>query len=110
MPRKQCTIDGCQSRSVARQMCNLHYVRWQRHGDPHYQSPRIPTGPLVDALREAASARGMSLRALMGSKTEVERLYRLSNTDTVCLFEADRICITALGLTVDEVYGQDIAC
>ena len=31
---KQCSIDGCEKRHVARGFCRQHYQRWQRHGDP----------------------------------------------------------------------------
>lgn len=31
---KTCTIPGCETRVTARGLCNLHYSRWRRHGDP----------------------------------------------------------------------------
>lgn len=29
-----CHIEGCERASKTRGMCNLHYLRWLRHGDP----------------------------------------------------------------------------
>ena len=29
-----CSVDGCDRRYRARGFCNLHYLRWRRHGDP----------------------------------------------------------------------------
>lgn len=34
-PTKTCTIDECgNTKIMARGMCNMHYLRWYRHGDP----------------------------------------------------------------------------
>jgi len=32
-----CTVEGCDSKAYKRQMCNAHYIRWRRHGDPSIQ-------------------------------------------------------------------------
>lgn len=29
-----CTVNGCTGRATRRGWCNMHYVRWQRHGSP----------------------------------------------------------------------------
>jgi hypothetical protein len=29
-----CLLDGCESPVKARGMCNTHYTRWRKHGDP----------------------------------------------------------------------------
>ena len=34
MPSKVCSIEECEKKSVCRDMCDMHYSRWQRHGDP----------------------------------------------------------------------------
>lgn len=31
---RECSIDGCHSRVVARGWCSRHYQRWKNHGDP----------------------------------------------------------------------------
>lgn len=31
---KICSVEGCQSRSIARGYCSPHYGRWRHHGDP----------------------------------------------------------------------------
>lgn len=35
-----CSIDGCERPVHGHGWCNTHYRRWQRHGDPLWQSPR----------------------------------------------------------------------
>jgi hypothetical protein len=35
--RRMCSIHGCQREAVALDMCDLHYRRWRRHGDPLYK-------------------------------------------------------------------------
>ncbi len=29
-----CTVDGCDLETVARELCQRHYMRWWRYGDP----------------------------------------------------------------------------
>lgn len=35
MPKSICSIDGCESTSIARGMCSMHYQRARSFGDPH---------------------------------------------------------------------------
>lgn len=32
--KKTCSVEGCERTVTARGMCNMHYLRWLRHGDP----------------------------------------------------------------------------
>lgn len=34
MNKRICTVAGCDNKTVARGMCNRHYLRWRNHGDP----------------------------------------------------------------------------
>ena len=34
MGRGGCRVDGCTSSAFLRELCNAHYCRWKRHGDP----------------------------------------------------------------------------
>lgn len=34
MTLKECTIDNCTAKVIARGWCSKHYTRWQRNGDP----------------------------------------------------------------------------
>lgn len=40
-----CTIDGCDKPRFSRAMCEPHYRRTRRHGDPHHVTPEWRTGP-----------------------------------------------------------------
>lgn len=31
---KDCSVPDCDGVAAARSMCNLHYMRWRRYGDP----------------------------------------------------------------------------
>lgn len=35
-----CTIDGCNKRVAGRGLCNMHWARWRRNGDPLVRSNR----------------------------------------------------------------------
>ena len=37
MPQ-ECLIVGCPKKVIARGMCNMHYTRWLRYGDPNFLS------------------------------------------------------------------------
>lgn len=39
MPKRTCSIDGCDGEHVARGWCNRHWHRWRQHGDPLYVRP-----------------------------------------------------------------------
>ena len=39
MTASVCVVEGCGKRVVARKLCNTHYRRWQRHGDPQASVP-----------------------------------------------------------------------
>lgn len=39
MGTKVCSIDECEKRRLAKGMCQMHYLRVKKHGDPHYLRP-----------------------------------------------------------------------
>lgn len=40
-PSRRCTVDGCDSKTVARGLCSKHWRKWRRYGDPtHVRLPR----------------------------------------------------------------------
>lgn len=41
----QCSIDACELpiRNKKRQLCNMHYLRWRRHGDVHWGEEKYLT-------------------------------------------------------------------
>lgn len=40
VPMRTCKIEGCENKHDARGYCQKHYLRYKRHGDPLYLSPR----------------------------------------------------------------------
>ena len=43
--RTYCQIDECGRRCVGRGMCDMHYRRWRRWGDPRVTHPNPRVGP-----------------------------------------------------------------
>lgn len=39
MSAKMCSVVGCEKRFLAKGMCQMHYLRVKKHGDPHYKRP-----------------------------------------------------------------------
>jgi hypothetical protein len=37
---RECAIEGCKRMVRTREMCNLHYRRYMKHGDPNYVMER----------------------------------------------------------------------
>lgn len=50
---KVCTVSDCQTKVAARGLCNLHYSRWKRHGDPMVFLPARHDGCSVDGCNGA---------------------------------------------------------
>lgn len=44
-PAPRCSIEGCEALMFCRSMCQSHYRRWYRHGDPLAVKPRPPRAP-----------------------------------------------------------------
>lgn len=48
---RKCSVDGCENRGDIRKgLCNLHYRRWRRHGDPlggGASPPQVTYAPIV---------------------------------------------------------------
>lgn len=38
----KCNVDGCEKKADTRQMCQMHYIRWYRHGDVNYNGKIAP--------------------------------------------------------------------
>lgn len=41
VPKRTCSIEGCEGTHSARGWCNRHYQRWLRWGDPTYSRPKF---------------------------------------------------------------------
>lgn len=39
MSEKICSVEGCEKKMLAKRMCQMHYLRVKKHGDPHYTRP-----------------------------------------------------------------------
>lgn len=50
LPRnnRKCSVEGCENHGDIRKgLCNMHYRRWRRHGDPLGGGPRLEKGEFV---------------------------------------------------------------
>lgn len=36
-----CSVEGCERKSEARELCNMHYIRFMKHGDVGTATPRL---------------------------------------------------------------------
>lgn len=59
---KICSMDGCGQPSTRRGWCEMHYVRWYRHGDPNViLKPKIARDPTctIEGCGKLHTARGL---------------------------------------------------
>jgi hypothetical protein len=51
---RQCSIDGCENRSLARDWCAKHYQRWQHNGSPTITKNKYPQrGSLIAFIEKS---------------------------------------------------------
>lgn len=56
MPKRTCSIDGCEKNVVARGWCTQHYQRWKNHGDPNTNMARVRgTCSIADCEKPSAA-------------------------------------------------------
>lgn len=62
LTHRACSIDDCGSPVRARELCNRHLLRLQRHGDPlggGFSRPQLPSGPCsINGCDKVASSAG----------------------------------------------------
>lgn len=71
-----CSIEGCESRVLARSWCSKHYNRWRNHGDPEWEPPAKLSTCSVDGCESATKARGYCSH-------HVERFYRYGDAEAI---------------------------
>lgn len=58
-PRKPCSVDGCAKPRHGQGWCGMHYVRWERYGDPLASAPETPERLCsIDGCGKPHKARG----------------------------------------------------
>ncbi|GAA2940792.1 HNH endonuclease signature motif containing protein [Glutamicibacter bergerei] len=55
---KICSIPECETRVSSRGWCNKHYRKWQRHGDPLGEAPKLPAHCSIDGCDRKRVSRG----------------------------------------------------
>lgn len=59
MAKRTCSVEGCEKPTVTRGWCQMHYVRWRRHGDPEALGWNPVEGSCsVDGCDDPAKSRG----------------------------------------------------
>lgn len=49
----KCSVPSCHAPALARSLCNRHYLRWKKYGDPQGGGPdKTPDGAPVNFLRQ----------------------------------------------------------
>lgn len=85
-----CTMEDCGRRAVARSLCQMHYMRWKRHGDA-----------------------GLGKRPGDWGERERHPLYQIwSNIKRRCFNESDRLFprYGGRGITLHAPWAQDFMC
>lgn len=106
MKKDTCSVDGCERQVQARGWCQMHYARWQRHGDPGDAAPRHTwqgIGCAVDGCNRAAAKRGWcgmhyQRWALSGAVGEADRKIAVPYADAPCNVEGCAKTPAARGL------------
>lgn len=74
-----CTLDGCDRPHVARGFCQLHYVRWQKNGDPNIVGRRGRLPGTIDGASNPNWKGGRSTHPLRHSYEQM--IARCSRPD-----------------------------
>jgi hypothetical protein len=107
-----CARIGCDRQPYSRQHCRTHYELWRRTGrlggEPDYDL--VDAQPLVDAILHRVEQLQHQTDRWVGVKTVIvddadrRAWYRARKAGVIREVIADRLCIRALGRTIDEVY------
>lgn len=54
-----CVIENCGRDISARKMCKMHWIRWKRHGDPTFVTPRTNNPSSDGYIRIMVNGKGM---------------------------------------------------
>lgn len=55
----ECSVDGCDRKSTARQLCGRHYQRWTKHGDALANHARRRGTCSIDECETSSEAKGL---------------------------------------------------
>ena len=75
--RTQCSIGGCTNPRLTRGLCNKHYQRWRRHGDPSI----MLTGSPETRARQSAALHTLVRTILFGISPNYPRRMLGENID-----------------------------
>lgn len=77
---KVCSIEGCSKLVVCRGLCNTHYLRWQRHGNPLYRKTQKAKGAIcsINGCSKKVFCRGLCSTHYLRWQRHGDPLYRKS--------------------------------
>lgn len=74
---KTCSVEGCERWATTKRMCNMHYTRWYKWGDPHFTKfSRRESGYTNTVCRWEGCQREVSVHGLCRSHYGVARYSR----------------------------------
>lgn len=116
LPRnnRKCSVEGCENHGDIRKgLCNMHYRRWKRHGDPEGGSPsperKAYEPPVCESSSCTVSGCGRVIRALGYCAAHYERFkahgdplgggpvrkpWAQQGSKTCCIDGCDRLSVT----------------
>jgi hypothetical protein len=110
-PKPQCSVDGCAlpAKSHAQDMCDKHYTRARRHGDPNQVD--IKPGDNISTIHKRLSkARGSATRYACVECGKPAKQWAYDNADPAEKWGLNNGCLCAYSLDMDHYQPMCASC